>query len=199
MSPVVVAEEWRGLAEAVTPASVVALLCEGAECFRTGGSDAKVVILAADTSFGETIGEAWLALAPPAHRSGFPSRAALMPMNAVMSDSSGLVTGLVEGPRASPVTHDSGHARGAPAATSTSALPAQKPTKRRCLPGPPSSRSTDSKVCGNLPAQPPLEASCRPAAGDGQRPDVHLVPHDNFGAKSPIALHLVPEGGQLGR
>ena len=66
MSQVVVAEEWRGRwpAEVVTPASVVALLCEGAECFRTGGSDAKVVILAADTSFGDTIGEAWLALAP---------------------------------------------------------------------------------------------------------------------------------------
>lgn len=37
MSPVVVAEEWRGrvLAEAVKPVSVVDLMREGAECLRT--------------------------------------------------------------------------------------------------------------------------------------------------------------------
>jgi hypothetical protein len=37
VSPVVVAEEWRGrgLAEAVKPASVVDLMREEAECFRT--------------------------------------------------------------------------------------------------------------------------------------------------------------------
>jgi len=64
----VVAKEWRGcgLATAVKAASVLALLLDGAKCFRTGGSHDNVASLAANTSLGYTIDEAWLTLAAPA-------------------------------------------------------------------------------------------------------------------------------------
>jgi len=64
----VVAKQWRrrGLASAVKAAAVLALLGEGAERFRTGGSEDNVASLAANTTVGYVIDEAWLTLAPPA-------------------------------------------------------------------------------------------------------------------------------------
>ncbi|MEP6844065.1 MAG: acetyltransferase [Pseudolysinimonas sp.] len=64
----VVSKESRGcgLGTAVKAASVIALLREGAERFRTGGSADNAAIVAANTTLGYTIDETWLTLAPPA-------------------------------------------------------------------------------------------------------------------------------------
>jgi hypothetical protein len=64
----VVARKWRrqGLATAVKAASVLALLSEHAESFRTGGSDENIASLAANTSVGYTLDEVWSTLTPPA-------------------------------------------------------------------------------------------------------------------------------------
>ena len=64
----VVAKDWRrrGLATAVKAASVLALLSDRAVTFRTGGSDENIASLAANTSVGYALDEAWLTLTPPA-------------------------------------------------------------------------------------------------------------------------------------
>ena len=64
----VVASQWRGngLGAAVKAASVLALLEDGVEHFRTGGSADNPASLAANSKVGYTVDEVWLTLAPPA-------------------------------------------------------------------------------------------------------------------------------------
>lgn len=54
----------RGLATAVKAASVLALLRDGVEVFRTGGAEENTAILAANLRLGYVVDEEWVTLAP---------------------------------------------------------------------------------------------------------------------------------------
>ncbi|WP_062464812.1 hypothetical protein [Demequina soli] len=60
------ARRGRGLGTAVKAVSVLALVDEGVEVLRTGGSAENPASLAANTRLGYRVDERWVTLAPPA-------------------------------------------------------------------------------------------------------------------------------------
>lgn len=63
---VAAAARGRGLGAAVKASSVLGLLADGTETFRTGGSALNPAILAANHRVGYVVDERWLTFAPPA-------------------------------------------------------------------------------------------------------------------------------------